>query len=104
MVPIVLGPSRHEYEQVAPKHSFIHVNDFDSPNELANYLFYLDKNDTAYNEYFQWHNFGQLNFNTFTACRMCMLAHEMENIGPHWYENFDKWWTDGCSNQQKLKL
>lgn len=49
-----MGAAKWYYERVAPAHSFIHVDDFDSPKSLANYLRYLDRNDTAYNEYFRW--------------------------------------------------
>ena len=53
-VPIVWGPSKEDVTRLAPKHSFIHAEDFDSPANLAAYIQYLDKNDTAYGEYFQW--------------------------------------------------
>ena len=39
---------------MAPPHSHINIRDFDSPKELADYLLYLDKNDTAYLSYFWW--------------------------------------------------
>ena len=39
---------------MAPPNSYIHVEDFDTPHELAKYLDYLDKNETAYAEYHQW--------------------------------------------------
>ena len=37
-----------------PAKSFIDVRDFSSPRALAEHLSYLDANDTAYQEYFQW--------------------------------------------------
>ncbi|TNN05109.1 Glycoprotein 3-alpha-L-fucosyltransferase A, partial [Schistosoma japonicum] len=58
ILPIVMGASIEEYERVAPPYSFIHVDQFESPAKLAEYLKYLDKNDTAYNEYFAWHGHG----------------------------------------------
>ncbi|CAH8644131.1 unnamed protein product [Heterobilharzia americana] len=52
ILPVVMGASIEEYERVSPPYSFIHVDQFESPEKLAKYLLYLDKNDTAYNEYF----------------------------------------------------
>lgn len=55
IVPIVMGPSLEDYLRVAPdNHSFIFAEAFDSPKSLADYLIYLDSNQTAYNEYFKW--------------------------------------------------
>lgn len=52
MVPVVLGS---DYDSsVAVPGSYINALDFKNMQELANYLKYLDKNDTAYNEYFKW--------------------------------------------------
>ncbi|XP_039248692.2 4-galactosyl-N-acetylglucosaminide 3-alpha-L-fucosyltransferase FUT6-like isoform X1 [Styela clava] len=53
-VPVVWGATREDYEAVAPPGSFIFVEDFDSVEALADYLNYLDKNDTAYLEYLKW--------------------------------------------------
>uniref|UniRef100_UPI00358E5E3B 3-galactosyl-N-acetylglucosaminide 4-alpha-L-fucosyltransferase FUT3-like n=1 Tax=Myxine glutinosa TaxID=7769 RepID=UPI00358E5E3B len=55
LVPVVLGTTRKNYEDFIPADSFIHVDDFSSPAELAAYLHYLDHNDTAYQAYFNWH-------------------------------------------------
>jgi len=52
IVPIVLGGA--DYERLAPAKSYINVMDFKSPAHLAEYLKYLDSNDTAYAEYFEW--------------------------------------------------
>ena len=40
--------------EIAPENSFIHVEDFTSPNDLVDYLDYLDRNETAYLEYHLW--------------------------------------------------
>ena len=42
------------YEGIAIPGSYIDVSDFSSIRALADYLLYLDSNDTAYNSYFAW--------------------------------------------------
>ncbi|XP_035670878.1 4-galactosyl-N-acetylglucosaminide 3-alpha-L-fucosyltransferase FUT5-like [Branchiostoma floridae] len=54
VIPVVLGANRSDYERLAPPHSYIHVDDFKSPKELANYLMLLDKDKDQYNAYFKW--------------------------------------------------
>eukprot|EP00747_Dinoflagellata_sp_TGD_P207521 gnl/TRDRNA2_/TRDRNA2_81085_c0_seq1.p1 gnl/TRDRNA2_/TRDRNA2_81085_c0~~gnl/TRDRNA2_/TRDRNA2_81085_c0_seq1.p1 ORF type:complete len:557 (+),score=106.27 gnl/TRDRNA2_/TRDRNA2_81085_c0_seq1:44-1714(+) len=55
LVPLVLGGvSRKDYEVVAPADSFIHVDDFNSMQELADHLLMLHKDEKAYNKYFRW--------------------------------------------------
>ncbi|RXG54878.1 Glycoprotein 3-alpha-L-fucosyltransferase A [Armadillidium vulgare] len=51
IIPVVMGGA--DYAAIAPPYSYINVEDFESPKDLANYLIYLDKNDTAYMEYFK---------------------------------------------------
>ncbi|MXQ83902.1 hypothetical protein E5288_WYG002432 [Bos mutus] len=53
-VPVVLGPSRVNYEQFLPPKAFIHVEDFQSPKDLAQYLLALDKDYASYLNYFRW--------------------------------------------------
>ncbi|RTG89775.1 glycoprotein 3-alpha-L-fucosyltransferase [Schistosoma bovis] len=101
VVPIVMGASKSEYVRSAPSNSFIHVDDFNSVKQLADYLYYLDNNKTAYNEYFKWHNHGTVDFNTFTDCRLCMLAHEIDNLErPYWYEDVNQWRENSCENRK----
>ena len=54
LVPIVWGPTKKDVLDVAPPHSFLHAEDFKSPQELVQRLNYLDKNYTAYMEYHKW--------------------------------------------------
>ena len=54
-LPIVYGGlSKGDYEKIAPDHSFIHVDDYDTIEDLSNHLTYLSNNIEAYNSYFWW--------------------------------------------------
>lgn len=53
ILPIVMGARPEDYERSAPYKSYIHVDEFESPRELAEYLHRLDKNDELYNSYFK---------------------------------------------------
>ena len=48
-----MGARPEDYARDAPAHSYIHVDEFKGPKELAEYLHQLDKDDEKYNEYFQ---------------------------------------------------
>lgn len=81
IVPVVLGGAN--YSEMAIPGSYINVFDFDSIKTLADYLLYLDKNDTAYMEYFAWRKLykvdGYLNGATFNkhypwTCDICAKA------------------------------
>jgi len=52
-IPVYRG-AKNIYEFAPGKHSFINAHDFATPKDLANYLLYLDGNQTAYDEYFNW--------------------------------------------------
>ncbi|XP_039252419.2 3-galactosyl-N-acetylglucosaminide 4-alpha-L-fucosyltransferase FUT3-like isoform X2 [Styela clava] len=54
IVPIINGPTKEDVSAILPNGSFIHMDDFENQNKLAEYLKYLDSNDTAYLEYFDW--------------------------------------------------
>lgn len=55
LIPIVRGAKLEHYLKRAPSnYSFIYADDFPTPQSLANYLVYLDLNQTAYEEYFAW--------------------------------------------------
>lgn len=81
IVPVVLGGAN--YSDMAIPGSYINVFDFDSIKTLADYLLYLDKNDTAYMEYFVWRKLykvdGYLTGATFNkhypwTCDICAKA------------------------------
>ncbi|CAH8639293.1 unnamed protein product [Heterobilharzia americana] len=89
VVPVVMGASFEEYKMVAPPHSFIHVDQFESPAKLADYLLYLNRNGTAYNEYFSWHGHGVIrNWIAQPQCDMCLLVHTAHLVSPSWYQMY----------------
>ena len=58
--------------------------DFYSPKHLADYLNYLDQNQTAYNSYFKWKKYAsvlKLRIGGFvsTLCSMCIYL-QLENF------------------------
>jgi len=53
-----------DYEMSSPLKSYIHIDEFSSAKELAEYLHILDKNDELYNSYFKWKNTGEF-INTY---------------------------------------
>eukprot|EP00058_Branchiostoma_floridae_P000548 XP_002586036.1 hypothetical protein BRAFLDRAFT_273851 [Branchiostoma floridae] len=95
IVPIVLGAPRDDYERFAPPKSFIHVDDFNSPKELANYLKYLDQNDDEYNQYFAWKTQPPNNLPETLDGRYCEVCKKLFKTSPterKVYNDLDKWW------------
>ena len=63
---------------VAPPHSFINILDFPDMGSLAAHLNYLDRNDTAYNEYHTWR--GRYTITRSNRCSLCREAHRKNGI------------------------
>nr|CAD2155546.1 unnamed protein product [Meloidogyne enterolobii] len=108
IVPIVL--SRRVFNNTKiPDNVYIAVDDFNNVEELAKYLLYLQKNETAYLKYFEWtkiykkttyrlsfnglgiqYNQGYIKANNSTygasyntLCNLCEFAHKQhENAHP----------------------
>ncbi|XP_055696282.1 glycoprotein 3-alpha-L-fucosyltransferase A [Lutzomyia longipalpis] len=92
VLPIVMGARPEDYLGSAPYKSYIHVDDFASPKELAAYLHLLDKNDELYNSYFKWKGTGEF-INTYFWCRVCAMLHDEAAIAkPKWYPDINDWW------------
>lgn len=89
-----MGAPPEDYEKYAPLESYIHVEHFKSPKELADYLHILDKNDDLYNSYFKWKGTGEfLGQWARFWCRMCAMLHdERATTITHWYQDINDWW------------
>jgi hypothetical protein len=72
--------------------SMIYAADYGTPEKLAEYLLYLDKNDTAYMEYLQWKKTGPTDDwvslidlgNVHSNCRLCIRTADLhrKDVGP----------------------
>jgi len=92
VVPVVMGAPRVDYERAAPPESFIHVDDFASPRELADFLRAVAADRDRYNSYFRWQGTGEY-IDTKFWCRLCALLHETRRSGRHSvYDRLDDWW------------
>ncbi|RWS22164.1 glycoprotein 3-alpha-L-fucosyltransferase A-like protein, partial [Leptotrombidium deliense] len=101
VLPIVMGAYAEDYDRVAPPHSFIHVDEFESAESLAKYLHKLDKNDELYNSYFDWKGSGQF-INTRFWCRLCALLHSKSKR--RHYKDLATWWQRNiCNNDGHLQ-
>ena len=98
ILPIVMGPSIQDYEAVAPPKSFIHVDSFDGPADLARYLRVLDQDDDLYNEYFAWKQMGDFIATKF-FCRVCSMLHYSRHFSQE-VRDVNTWWSGPgvCSN------
>ncbi|EDS38396.1 glycoprotein 3-alpha-L-fucosyltransferase A [Culex quinquefasciatus] len=100
ILPIVMGARPEDYEASSPQKSYIHVDEFASPKELAEYLNILDRNDELYNSYFKWKGTGEF-INTYFWCRLCAMLHDESSFQkPKWYEDINDWWRGPgvCTN------
>jgi len=91
-VPVVFGVA--DYAAYAPPHSFIHVGDFKSPKELAEYLLLLDKNDALYRRYFDWQkDWTVIREPKIGFCELCKRLNDPTEPYKS-YEDISKWWLD----------
>ena len=106
-IPIVAGPPRSDYEYVAPKDSFIHVDDFRTVNDLAERINFLldDKNEAEYLKFFEWKNklpddsYHLSSFKEHKSsglCGLCQAAFEIKNDVKFWkleiIPDLHSWW------------
>ncbi|CAH2095297.1 unnamed protein product [Euphydryas editha] len=96
VLPIVMGARPEEYAAVAPHNSYIHVEEFAGPEDLAAYLKRLDEDDTLYNSYFKWKGTGEF-INTYFFCRVCAMVHASarRQRSAH-YADVQAWWRDSA--------
>ena len=72
VVPVVMG-ANYDKGIVIPE-SYIDASDFKSIKDLADYLMYLDSNDTAYNKYFEYKKMYGLGTGSM-LCTICERLH-----------------------------
>jgi len=77
--------------KIAPVHSYIDSRNFPTAEKLAEYLVYLDKNNTAYAEYFEWKKFFRVNQDgNFAYCQLCKALNDA-TMPEKVYVDMPKW-------------
>lgn len=91
-VPVVLGPSVKDYEAVAPPHSFIHVDEFASIEDLAKYLRWLAADEKRYREYFTWKGEWKVRLLADWRERLCRICTQISTLPQHKvYTDLEAW-------------
>ncbi|XP_019617390.1 PREDICTED: alpha-(1,3)-fucosyltransferase 5-like [Branchiostoma belcheri] len=96
VVPVVLGAPKADYEKFAPPGSFIHVDDFETPKDLADYLKILDKDIEKYNEYFRWRTQPPKSIYPDDYGGWCNLCRKLQQVNPterKVYTDLDRWFA-----------
>ena len=86
-----MGAQKQDYISVAPPTSFIHVDDFTGPDQLAQYLHHLMENLTQYIEYLRWRE-STVFIDTKFWCRLCAMLHGRQDHVT-WYDDIHAWWS-----------
>ena len=92
LVPVVFGTLKKDYEKIAPSGSFIYAQDYTN-QELITLLNYLDQNDSAYKEYFEWRKIPveslRERYRATCYCQLCRILHGI-NYDYIFYQNYHK--------------
>uniref|UniRef100_A0A3Q3WKQ7 Fucosyltransferase n=1 Tax=Mola mola TaxID=94237 RepID=A0A3Q3WKQ7_MOLML len=92
-VPVVLGPPRQNYENFIRGDAFIHVDDFPSAKELADYLLLLDKSEEMYLKYFEWRRHFKAKVVSFWAEHTCLACDYIRRHKEYKaFNNLNKWY------------
>lgn len=94
-----MGSSKDTVMQILPPHSYIHVEEFASPRDLANYLLYLNTTPSELYTYYQWKGYFQIHnehgyFKTdsYHYCRVCEALNYNEKTVKI-YDNLETFWN-----------
>lgn len=79
-IPVVLGPSRKNYERFLPPEAFIHVDDFPTVRELAQYLLMLRRNPALLRRHLDWRGGYSVHEPAFWTEHYCMACRTVRRI------------------------
>lgn len=98
-IPIVMGAPKDNYTSLLPPNSFINVDDFATPRDLATYLNYLFNTPSEFRRFFRWRkHFQVLNEHgyfqslSYHYCRVCE-AMNYNKKQPKVYKDLQKFWS-----------
>lgn len=110
IVPIVYGASRKDYEQVMPRNSFIHIEDYSNMSAFVDYIHALHSDEDRYKKYFDWRAegiatciSGRQFIMLSPEVNLCYLLRKLIHVYIHpetsWKKqtpDFASWWRGQC--------
>ncbi|ODM96981.1 Alpha-(1,3)-fucosyltransferase C [Orchesella cincta] len=105
IVPVVYGGA--DYDLIAPPNSFINVDSFQSPKQLAEFLKNLNENAEEYKKYFEWRIKYKVvkGLGGFNLCKKLTnhILERRKNGGhiPRIYNNIKEWWFQYPENDKE---
>ncbi|XP_070490701.1 alpha-(1,3)-fucosyltransferase C-like [Chironomus tepperi] len=96
-----------DMQHFLPPKSYINVNDFNSIEELANYLKFLDINPQEYANYFWWKKYYKIDNNPYpnSYCKMCMKLNEWDvEAKRQQYVDVAKWYNYKTCNNKRVNF
>lgn len=98
-IPIVMGATKASYSNLVPPHSFINVDDFATPRDLASYITYLANTPVELQRYFQWkkhfkvlNEHGYFQSVSYHYCRACEALNYNEKDNKV-YNDLNTFWS-----------
>lgn len=100
-IPLVFNGLK-DITMFAPPKSFINVDEFDTVEDLVDYLKYLMDNPREYIQYFWWKKHYHIKRQLFryTYCDLCQKLNDHNFMTEkHEYESIKSWYNDDMCNQ-----
>lgn len=98
-VPVIMGASLEDCQRLLPPGSYLHVDNFNNADTLAEYLRYLDHDNERYLKYHKWRvNYIVLNEHGYFGsaskhyCRICEALNYNSNATKV-YKKLDDFWN-----------
>ena len=84
-----------DMRKIAPPHSYIDINHFNSPEDLMKYLEKLSQNEELYNSYFWWNEFYSVKVDSDiqTQCKFCDILNNPDFKSENDYSQLITYWN-----------
>ena len=98
MIPIAFGGlTQTDYSKIAPPHSYIHVDDYESSEKLIEFLEIIKQNETLYQSYFWWKDYYSLKTKILAEenqCYLCQILNQEPSFkSKNDYSDFTSHWN-----------